>query len=95
MGASDIHIESQSGSVRIRFRIDGVLHQVASLSYDKYRVLLAAIASAGDISTSAKEAQQGHISQKVTMADGNEVDVNVRLGNGPDNQLHGRCYAFV
>ncbi len=79
LGASDIHIESQAQAVRIRFRIDGVLHQIANLSYDKYRVLLAAIASAGDISTSAKEAQQGHISQKVTMADGSVVDVNVRL----------------
>ncbi len=79
LGASDIHIESEVGAVRIRFRIDGVLHQVANLSYDKYRVLLAAIASAGDISTSAREAQQGHISQKVTMANGSQVDVNVRL----------------
>lgn len=79
LSASDIHLESDDQGVRIRFRIDGVLHPIARLSPDKYRVLLSAIASAGDISTSAKEAQQGHISQKVTMADKSQVDVNVRL----------------
>ncbi len=83
LNASDIHIESQADDVRIRFRIDGVLHPVAKLSFDKYRILISAIASAGNISTSADEAQQGHIGQKVKMADGNEVDVNVRLETVP------------
>lgn len=83
LNASDIHIEAQADHVRVRFRIDGVLHPVANLSFDKARVLIAAIASAGSISTSADEAQQGHIGQKVKMADGNEVDVNVRLETVP------------
>jgi type IV pilus assembly protein PilB len=59
------------------------LHPVARLKQDKYRVLVSAIASAGNVSTSANEAQQGHIAQKVKMADGNEVDVNVRLETVP------------
>ena len=79
LNASDIHIETQGVDVRIRFRIDGVLHPIAKLFLDKYRVLIAAIASAGNISTSSDEAQQGHIAQKVVMADGRKVDVNVRL----------------
>lgn len=83
LGASDIHIETQKEDVRIRFRIDGVLHSIAVLQFDKYRILLSAIASAGNISTSADEAQQGHIGQKVTMADGTLVDVNVRLESVP------------
>jgi type II secretory ATPase GspE/PulE/Tfp pilus assembly ATPase PilB-like protein len=83
LNASDIHVESGADDVRIRFRIDGVLHSVAHLTFDKYRVLIGAIASAGNISTSADEAQQGHIGQKVKMADGNEVDVNVRLETVP------------
>ncbi len=83
LGASDIHIECQAENVRIRFRIDGVLHPIALLQFEKYRVLLSAIASAGNISTSADEAQQGHIGQKVTMADGTLVDVNVRLESVP------------
>jgi type II secretory ATPase GspE/PulE/Tfp pilus assembly ATPase PilB-like protein len=83
LNASDIHIETQVNDVRIRFRIDGVLHPVAFLHMDKYRVLISAIASAGNVSTQTEEAQQGHIAQKVRMADGNEVDVNVRLETVP------------
>ncbi len=83
LNASDIHVETQVADIRIRLRIDGVLHPVARLQQDKYRVLISAIASAGNVSTAANEAQQGHIAQKVTMADGNEVDVNVRLETVP------------
>ncbi len=79
LNASDIHVETKKNNVLIRFRIDGVLHPIANLNYDKYRILVSAIASAANISTSSKEAQQGHISQHVTMEDGSEVDVNVRL----------------
>jgi len=83
LNASDIHLETLPEGVRIRFRIDGILHPVATLTLDKYRVLIGAIASAGNVSTSSHEAQQGHIGQKVTMADGNQVDVNVRLETVP------------
>lgn len=83
LNASDIHIETQQNDIRVRFRIDGVLHPIAHLMPDKYRVLIGAIASAGNVSTSANEAQQGHISQRATMADGTLVDVNVRLETVP------------
>lgn len=83
LSASDIHIETQRDNVRIRLRIDGVLHPIANLQPDKYRVLMSAIASAGNISTGSPDAQQGHISQRVMMADGNSVDVNVRLETVP------------
>jgi type II secretory ATPase GspE/PulE/Tfp pilus assembly ATPase PilB-like protein len=83
LSASDIHAECQEGYVRIRFRIDGVLHPIARLSYEKYRLLVSAIASAGNISTSANEAQQGHIAQHLKMANGSEVNVNVRLETVP------------
>ncbi len=83
LNASDIHLENQKNFLRVRFRVDGVLHTVAKLSLEKYRVLIAAIASAGNISTSAPDAQQGHIAHVVKMADGAEVDVNVRLETVP------------
>ncbi len=83
LNASDIHIETQPKYARVRLRIDGVLHPIARLQPDKYRVLISAIASAGNVSTASDEAQQGHIAQKVTMADGNVVDVNVRLETVP------------
>lgn len=83
LSSSDIHIETGRENVRIRLRIDGVLHPIARLSLEKYRVLISAIASAGNVSTSSTEAQQGHIAQKVRMADGTDVDVNVRLETVP------------
>jgi type II secretory ATPase GspE/PulE/Tfp pilus assembly ATPase PilB-like protein len=83
LGASDIHLENQTDHVRIRFRIDGVLHPVARISQDKYHTLIIAIASAANVSTSADDAQQGHIAQRVVMADGAQVDVNVRLETVP------------
>ncbi|MDZ7786162.1 MAG: GspE/PulE family protein [Candidatus Saccharibacteria bacterium] len=83
LGASDIHLENQEEEVRIRFRIDGVLHPVARLSKERCRLLMSAIASAGNISTAADAAQQGHIHQKGKMADGADVDVNVRLETVP------------
>ncbi|MEI7682830.1 MAG: GspE/PulE family protein [Candidatus Saccharibacteria bacterium] len=83
LAASDIHLETQPDFVRVRLRIDGVLHTIAKLSPDKYRTLISAIASAGNISTSSDDAQQGHIAQKVKMADGAAVDVNLRLETVP------------
>jgi type II secretory ATPase GspE/PulE/Tfp pilus assembly ATPase PilB-like protein len=83
LGASDIHMEVQKEDVRVRLRIDGVLHPIARLAPDKYRALLSAIASAGNISTASQDAQQGHIAQKVQMADGTLVDVNLRLETVP------------
>ena len=83
LNSSDIHLETQTDYVRVRLRIDGVLHPIAKLTADKYRTLISAIASAGNVSTSTDQAQQGHISEKVTMADGTTVDVNVRLETVP------------
>lgn len=83
LASSDIHIEPQRGYIRIRFRIDGVLHPIAHLSIEKYRVLLSAIASAGNISTGSDQAQQGHISQRIKMADETVVDINLRLETVP------------
>lgn len=83
LNASDIHLETEQTFSRIRIRIDGVLHPIARLTPEKYRVLLAAVASAGNVSTGANEAQQGHISETITMADGTPVTVNVRLETVP------------
>lgn len=81
--ASDIHVETQKEFARIRFRIDGVLHPVARMTPQKCHILISAIASAGNVSTSAPDAQQGHISQKVKMADESLVDVNLRIETVP------------
>lgn len=81
--ASDIHTENQRDYVRIRFRIDGVLHSIAKITHEKYRILVSAVASSANISTQASDAQQGHIAQRVQMADGSPVDVNLRIETVP------------
>lgn len=87
LNASDIHVENLRDKARIRLRIDGVLHEIAMISQAKNRMLRSAIASAGNVSTSAAEAQQGHIAQDVTMANGERVNVNLRLETVP--AIHG------
>jgi type IV pilus assembly protein PilB len=39
-GASDIHVEPQSGKLRIRFRIDGVLHHISWLDHELISTLI-------------------------------------------------------
>jgi type IV pilus assembly protein PilB len=83
LGASDIHLENQQKVVRIRFRIDGALHPIATLMHDKYRILLASIASRGNISTAANDAQTGHMQQTITYKDGKVRELNMRIESVP------------
>lgn len=86
--ASDIHLETQDDKVRIRFRVDGVLHIIAWLDRDKYRNLLSVIASAANLSTSDKNAQTGHINKQYTLATGEQVTVNLRVEMVPTAYGH-------
>ncbi|MBX4190899.1 GspE/PulE family protein [Candidatus Saccharibacteria bacterium] len=81
--ASDIHMECQKENVRVRFRVDGVLHPVAYISPEKYRHLSSSLASAANISTNADEAQSGHISGSYKLATGEQVTVNLRVESVP------------
>ena len=77
-GASDIHIENQRESIRIRMRVDGALHPVAELSRDRYRVIMATLASRANISTAATEPQSGHMQQEI-YRDGASHLLNLRV----------------
>jgi type II secretory ATPase GspE/PulE/Tfp pilus assembly ATPase PilB-like protein len=81
--ASDIHLECQKQALRIRFRVDGVLHPIAQLSYDKYRQLLSSIAVAANVSTGSPDAQTGHINKTYKMQNGELVTVNLRVETVP------------
>lgn len=65
LGASDIHLENERNRVRIRFRIDGTLHPIATLTPEKYHILFASIASAANLSRAAITAQSGHIVREI------------------------------
>lgn len=83
LNASDIHIENQRNDVRIRLRVDGALHAVATISHDKYHVLQAAIATRANISTASNDAQTGHMQHDFTAADGSSRILNMRIETVP------------
>jgi type II secretory ATPase GspE/PulE/Tfp pilus assembly ATPase PilB-like protein len=64
--------------MQIRMRIDGVLHPVADLENDRYRVILGALASSANISTAATEPQSGHMQKEITR-DGATHLLNMRV----------------
>lgn len=81
--ASDIHLENQAQAVRIRFRVDGVLHVIAMLQRDKYHQLVSAIAAAANVSTDVPDPQSGHINKQYRLATGEDVTVNLRVETVP------------
>ncbi len=42
-GASDIHIEAEEKVIKIRLRVDGILHEAASISKDKWKLIISRI----------------------------------------------------
>lgn len=77
LGASDIHIENQRDAVRIRLRVDGALHPIATISHDKYRVLQGSLASRANISTAANEPQTGHMQRDSISQPGKLINMRV------------------
>lgn len=80
---SDIHLECQETEVRVRMRVDGVLHPVAGINYTKYRQVISSIAISANVSTGSPDAQTGHINQTYRLATGEEVTVNLRVETVP------------
>ncbi len=78
LGTSDIHIENQRESIRVRMRVDGALHTVAELSRDRYRVIMATLASRANISTASTDPQSGHMQQEI-YRDGASHILNLRV----------------
>ncbi len=83
LNASDIHFETARTGVRFRFRLDGALHLIAIVSHQKYRQLQQSIAVKASISTSAPDAQTGHLSQQIVKEDGTEKTLNMRIETVP------------
>ena len=77
LGASDIHIENQRENVRIRLRVDGALHPIATISHDKYRVLQGSLASRANISTASDEPQTGHMQKDSVVHPGKLINMRV------------------
>lgn len=82
LGASDIHIENQRQSIRVRMRVDGALHPVAELGRDRYRVIMGELSSRAGVSSASKTSQSGHI-QKDIYRDGTSHLLNLRVETVP------------
>lgn len=63
--ASDIHIEPQAEQVRLRFRLDGVLHDILFFDYKVYNLVLSRIKLVSGLRLNVKnQAQDGRFSIK-------------------------------
>ena len=82
LGASDIHIENMRDEIRIRMRVDGLLHPVANIDRDRYRIFMGELSSRSNISTAANKPQSGHM-QKEIHRDGTTHLLNIRVETIP------------
>lgn len=72
--ASDIHIEPEEGRLRVRFRIDGVLHETISLPLSARAPLISRLKILANMNIADHRPQDGQFSLKVR---GREIDVRV------------------
>lgn len=59
--ASDIHIEPQENSIRVRYRIDGVLLNVATLSKERQPQIIGRLKAISNMHQEKQESQDGRI----------------------------------
>jgi len=73
--ASDIHIEPQQDRLRVRYRIDGILHETLSLPLSVHGPLISRVKVLSDMNIAERRRpQDGHFAASV---DGKEVDIRV------------------
>ena len=78
--ASDVHIEPQEKQIRLRFRLDGVLHDILLFDYKIYNLLLSRIKLVSGLKLNVRnQAQDGRFSIKVR-----EEEIAVRTSVIPE-----------
>ena len=82
LGASDIHIENMQGEIRIRMRVDGLLHPVANIDKDKYRIFMGELSSRANVSTASNKPQSGHMQKEITRDNATHT-LNIRVETIP------------
>ncbi|OGD31423.1 hypothetical protein A3C91_04750 [Candidatus Azambacteria bacterium RIFCSPHIGHO2_02_FULL_52_12] len=84
LDSSDIHIEPQEGKVVIRFRIDGVLQEVAVLEDKFYELLNSRIKLLSKLKLNVKDSpQDGRFS---VMSHGKSIEVRTSILPGPNGE---------
>ncbi|MCL2001977.1 Flp pilus assembly complex ATPase component TadA [Candidatus Saccharibacteria bacterium] len=82
LGASDIHIENLRDAIRVRLRVDGMLHVIAELHRERYRILMGELGSRANLSLASSKPQSGHIHKDITR-DGHTHTLNIRIETVP------------
>ena len=82
LGASDIHIENMQDEIRIRMRVDGLLHPVANIDKDKYRIFMGELSSRANVSTASNKPQSGHMQKEITRDNATHT-LNIRVETIP------------
>lgn len=82
LGASDIHIENLRDEIRIRMRVDGLLHPVANIDRDRYRIFMGELSSRANVSTASNAPQSGHMQREIHR-DGATHLLNIRVETIP------------
>ncbi|MCX8066201.1 MAG: ATPase, T2SS/T4P/T4SS family [Candidatus Hydrogenedentes bacterium] len=74
-GATDIHLDPQEVEMRVRYRIDGILHDVMTVNQSLQNAVVSRIKILADLDiTETRRPQDGHISLDI---EGRELDVRV------------------
>lgn len=77
--ASDIHLEPEEDTIRLRYRIDGVLQEIGKLPQELYHLLLSRIKMIAKMRLNVrKEAQDGHF-----FVDLDDKRIDVRVSSIP------------
>lgn len=82
LGASDIHIENLRDEIRIRMRVDGLLHPVANIDRDRYRIFMGELSSRADVSTASNKPQSGHMQREIHVNGASHL-LNIRVETIP------------
>ncbi|QQG44894.1 MAG: type II/IV secretion system protein [Candidatus Sungiibacteriota bacterium] len=82
--ASDVHVEPQKEKVRLRFRLDGLLHDVASLPPKVYNLLLSRIKLISELKLNVHDrAQDGRFTVKTNSTD---IEIRTSVLPGPHGE---------
>ena len=82
LGASDIHIENLRNEIRIRMRVDGLLHPVAKIDRDRYRIFMGELSSRADVSMASNKPQSGHMQKEIVSGKSSHL-LNIRVETIP------------
>jgi type II secretory ATPase GspE/PulE/Tfp pilus assembly ATPase PilB-like protein len=88
LGASDIHLEPAETRARVRFRIDGTLHPIITLSHERYDLLTSDLQMRAGAKWGGDVPQAGRIQLDLISPEGVVGPVNMRLETIPS--LHGQ-----